>query len=77
MLPTELITTSINNYKKSKGKNPPLNYIMSWIEMAEKEEESVIMTAWADGWRERDLRPSISADTEEQRDYYNSLVVGF
>jgi hypothetical protein len=77
MLPIESITTAINNYKKTKGKNPPLSYIMSWIEMAEKEEQKVIMTAWADGWRERDSRPSSSADIDEQMDYYNSLVVGF
>jgi len=77
MLPIESVVKSIKNYKQSKGKNPAINHIMTWLELAEKEEERIIMTAWADGWKERNSRPSTLADMEEQRNYYNSLVVGF
>lgn len=77
MLPIESVVKSIKNYKQSKGKNPPINHIIAWLELAEREEEKIIMTAWADGWRERDSKPSSLAGVDEQRDYYNSLLVGF
>ena len=77
MLPIESVLESIKNYEKEKGRKPQLKYIISWLEIAEKQEQKIIMQAWADGWRERDSRNSSSADIDEQLNYYNSLVVGF